>query len=65
MNENDYEVQIRIMADDRYTIAKIIEILQKVFPNSVFTGIQENTIRREGFRWRGYLLVKVKFKEEE
>jgi antitoxin component of MazEF toxin-antitoxin module len=58
--ENENEVQIRIMADDRYTIFKIAKQIQKIFPNSVFTGIQENTMRKEGWKWRGYLIVKVK-----
>jgi len=57
---NENEVQIRIMADDRYTIFKIAKQIQKIFPNSVFTGIQENTMRKEGWKWRGYLIVKVK-----
>jgi hypothetical protein len=58
MNENE-TLQIRVMGSNKKSIIKTIKILQKVFPDSVFTGIYENTLRKEGFKWRGYLIVNL------
>jgi len=64
MNENekvrDEVVQIRIMANNKKTILNIVKKLQKIYTNSIFTGIEENKKFTEGLKWRGYLIVKLK-----
>jgi hypothetical protein len=48
------------MANDQLTIVKIIKILKNLFPNSEFTGIQRNLKQNETFKYRGYLIAKIK-----
>jgi hypothetical protein len=68
MNENekvkDEFVQIRIMASNKKTILNIVKKLQKIYVNSIFTGIEENKKLTEGLKWRGYLIVKLKRREK-
>jgi|GEM_PF-4909108 len=60
VNVDSVDIQIRVMADDKYLISKIIQQIQKLFPDSIFTGIRVNTLRLEGYKYRGYLIVKLK-----